>query len=69
MKSAAGEFVSLLRESVILQGFITAVLISSCAYLWVTGQPIPQDLQLVTGVVVGFFFGGKVQNIVSKGVR
>jgi len=69
MSKATADFVTLLRESVILQGFITAVLISSCCYLWISGQTVPQDLQLVTGIVVGFFFGGKVQNIVTKGLR
>lgn len=59
-------FLDLLRESVIVQGFITASFVVTTCYLWATGQPVPQELWTANTVVLGFFFGAKTQQIVSR---
>lgn len=58
--------VELLRESVIFQGAITLIVLGVWAFLMVTGKPIPQDLYILLGTVVGFFFGGKYQQLLAQ---
>lgn len=53
-------FWDLLQESVIVQAIITVLVIGADVYLVVTGQPIPQMLTDLTGVIVGFYFGSKL---------
>ena len=54
-------FLDLLEESVIVSGIIALSCIGAVIYLSVTGQPVPDILVNISMVVVGFFFGGKVQ--------
>lgn len=60
------QFVELLRESVIFQGVITLIVLGVWGYLIVTGQPVPDTVQLLAGTVVGFFFGGKYAQQVGR---
>lgn len=60
-KSLGHSLVDLLRESVLVSGFIAVGCIGAVIYLSVAGRPIPDILSNVAMVVVGFFFGGKVQ--------
>lgn len=55
----------LLERSVILQGFLTTVVVGGTVYLAVTGKPIP-DL-MIGGFwgVLGFWFGSKSQHVIS----
>lgn len=69
MGYALNKFLDLLRESIIFQGLITLTLIIVCGYLWATGQTVPDDLQKALLLVLGFFFGGKVQQVITKGLR
>lgn len=55
------KFWELLEESVLVSGVIALSCIGAVVYLSVTGQPIPDILVNISMVVVGFFFGGKVQ--------
>ena len=55
------KFWDLLEESVIVSGIIALSCIGAVIYLSVTGQPVPDILVNICMVVVGFFFGGKVQ--------
>jgi len=55
------KFWELLEESVLVSGFIACACIVAMLYLAVRGLPIPDILSNVVMVVVGFFFGGKVQ--------
>jgi len=59
-------FYDLLRESVIFQGLITIIVLGVWAYLLISGRPIPDTVQLLSGTVVGFFFGGKYAQAVSR---
>jgi len=60
------KFWDLLSQSVIVQGFITALFVGTTCYLWATGQPVPQELWTANTVVLGFFFGAKTQQIASR---
>jgi hypothetical protein len=53
-------FWGLLRESVIFQGVLVLLLGIAYVYMLVSGMAIPADFSQLMGVVVGFFFGGKV---------
>ncbi len=60
------EFVELLRESVIFQGILTLSCVGVWLYMMVTQMPIPPELHAAVGLVLGFFFGSKVQNKIQK---
>lgn len=53
-------FWDLLQESVIVQALITLLIVGADVYLIVTGQPVPEFLANLTGIVVGFYFGSKL---------
>lgn len=61
------KFVELLEEGVIIQGLITTVCVIAVAYLAVTNQPIPPFLADTTSLIIGFYFGAKVQQTIGKG--
>jgi len=61
-------FWSLVRESIIFQGLITVSLIGVVIYLVVTGQIIPDIIQTLTLLVVGYFFGAKVGDATTRAV-
>jgi hypothetical protein len=55
------KFWELLEESVLVSGTIALSCVGSVVYLACSGKPIPDILVNITMIVVGFFFGGKVQ--------
>ena len=55
------KFWQLLEESVIIQGIVTVALIGAMIYLWVSGQDVPSELYAFGGLVLGYYFGSKVQ--------
>ena len=44
-------------ETVIPQVILTLLLGGTAAYLAITGQPLPDWLQIALGAVIGFYFG------------
>jgi len=50
----------LLARSVIMQSVLTILVVGAWLYLIVMGKPVPELLETVVGLVVGFFFGSKV---------
>lgn len=66
MGKNADMFWKLMRESVIIQGLVTLALLGCTCYLWVTGTPVPQELLGFDGLVLGFFFGAKVQQATAN---
>ena len=66
MSTALQTIVDLLRESVLVQGAITFVVIGVYAYLVVIGQPVPDDFKQVALLIIGFFFGQKVARPVTE---
>ena len=60
------KFAELLEESVIVSGLIALMCIGSVCYLAIMARPVPDVLINIAMIVVGFFFGGKVQQANTK---
>ena len=60
------EFWKQFEKSVIVSSVIALALVMTACYLWATGQTLPTGLTSCLGLVLGFFFGVKVENSVSK---
>ena len=60
------DVIDLLRESVLVQGGITLVVIGVYAYLVLAGMPVPDDFKQITLLIVGFFFGQKAARPVTE---
>lgn len=63
------KFWELLAKSTIFQGLITLLLLVTMCYLWATGQEVPDGLIQSSTLVLGFFFGAKVQNQIQSRVK
>ena len=63
------KFWELLGQSVIFQGLLVTGLAGVACYLWATGQPVPEMLSNLLMVIVGFFFGAKVQQASNSAVE
>jgi hypothetical protein len=61
-RSRWSDFVDLLRESVITQALITVLSLSVTFALVALGRAVPDEVWAIDGLVVGFYFGGKVQS-------
>ena len=59
--SIVRKFWDLLKESVILQGLITVMVFGLIAFLLITKQEVPDQLWQAFALILGFFFGAKVQ--------
>lgn len=55
------QFTELLRESVLVSGGIALYLVAVAGKLWSAEATVPNELYLILGTVIGFFFGGKVE--------
>lgn len=55
------KFYDLLRESVLVQALITFLFGAVICYLAIVGRPIPEMLTTAFMVIIGFYFGQKVQ--------
>ena len=66
MNKISSIFVSLLRESVLIQGAITLMYGGVLLYMLIAQQEVPKELWALNGIVVGFFFGAKTQNRVNR---
>lgn len=60
------KFWDLLRESVIIQGIIVIMILGLIAYLLGTGQEVPEPLWSAMLLILGFFFGSKVQQVIKR---
>ena len=56
-------FWKLFAESVIIQAIITLVMLATICYMFVTGQQVPETLLSAFMLVLGFYFGSKVENV------
>lgn len=59
------KFWPLVKDSTIAQGAITLGVFGVTCYLWATGQPIPDNLWTADSLILGFFFGAKVQQAIK----
>lgn len=62
-------FVDLLKSSTLIQGTIALVATGTVAYLYIVGRPVPDTLVSLTMLIVGYYFGGKTQQAIEKGVK
>ena len=45
-----------------MQAVITVILVGGVVYMYVTGQEVPNELNQLLTLVLGFYFGSKVEN-------
>jgi len=63
------KFLDLLQQSVIVQACITLCLVVTVCYLTATGQTVPELLSTALMLVLGFYFGSKVQQQINHHAR
>jgi hypothetical protein len=52
----------MLEKSTLVSGLIALAVVGAIVYLSIVGKPIPDLLGNTALIIVGFFFGSKVQN-------
>jgi hypothetical protein len=57
------ELLALAERSIIAQAMITAVVVTAFAISAVRDRSVPQELASLTWVIIGFYFGAKVENM------
>lgn len=63
------DIVTLLRESVLVQGLVTLMLLSVVCYAAVANVPLSNQFWVITGSVMGFWFGSKTQAGTNETLR
>jgi hypothetical protein len=56
----------LLQSSAVTQGVLSILIVGAYFYMLIAGIAIPSFVEGLVGLVVGFFFGGKVQAAITK---
>ena len=56
------KFWELFERSVIVQATITLILVGGVVYMYIAGREPPETLLQMLFLVLGFYFGGKVEN-------
>lgn len=56
----------MIRESVIVQGIITIIVVMTLCYMVATNQVIPPYFTDIASIIIGFYFGAKIQNLIHK---
>jgi len=51
----------LFERSIIIQALLTTMILGACVYLWLAGREVPPELGQFAGLILGFWFGTKVQ--------
>lgn len=60
------KFIELLTDSTIIQGVLTVLVVAVWLDLILMGRTTPDKLDALVTLVVGFYFGAKIQNLVHK---
>lgn len=60
------KFMDLVEQSVVFQGILAVSVVGAVVYLSCVGRPVPDQLSSLALIVVGFFFGSKATNSVSR---
>jgi FtsH-binding integral membrane protein len=55
------KFWELFAQSLILQGLLALMFSGVICYLYLTCQPVPQELVALVSLILGYFFGAKNQ--------
>ncbi len=61
-----GKFWELVKESVIVQGTVTLIMVGTICYMYANGLEVPGGLEIAFGTILGFYFGSKVQNTIQR---
>lgn len=56
------KFWELFERSIILQSTITLILLLAVIYMYLAGQEVAEELVQFTSLVLGFWFGSKIEN-------
>lgn len=59
-------FWTMLKESVIVQALLTLILWGVIAYRFAIGEVVQPELLNAGMIVLGFYFGAKIQNLVNQ---
>lgn len=59
-------FFQLFEESVIIQGLVTLVVVSSVCYLYISGQGVPEGMLTLLYAIIGFWFGSKSEYVIRR---
>jgi hypothetical protein len=54
-----------IRNGALMQGVLTLTLVLAYLVLIFTGQPVPQLMESLVSLAVGFWMGGKVQGTIN----
>ena len=60
------KFWELIKESVIVQGIVTIGLVGSVIYMSCAQIVVPESINTAMMLSLGFYFGSKVQHVVSR---
>ena len=60
------KFWDLFAKSIIIQGILTLSVLGLIAYLLVVNREVPSELWSVFSLIVGFFFGSKLQRAAGR---
>jgi uncharacterized membrane protein YbhN (UPF0104 family) len=61
----ADKILDLFQQSTIMQGLITLIVVGVYAYMVCAGRPVPSEFLGLVTLVIGFFFGAKLQNAIN----
>ena len=56
----------LIERGVFTTRFVTAALTGTAMYLWITGQPLPDDLRAAWLLIMGFWFNSETNKLDKK---
>lgn len=59
-------FIDLLRQSVIVQALITLAITITVCTIFLRGERPPDELISAFWVILGFYFGSKIQHLVQR---
>lgn len=59
----------MIERSVVIQGILTLLVVSTWLFLFITGVTPPDALTNIVSLVVGFYFGSKVTDNVRTNRR
>lgn len=58
----------LLRQSVLAQATMAVIVVITVCLLSVLGRPVPNELWTLLTLILGFYFGAKIENVKARKV-
>jgi len=62
-------FWTLLAKSVIIQALIALIVVTAVTYMYVKNMSVPSELLQLLWLVIGFYFGTKVEHGIQSRIR